>query len=651
MIPAIRPLSFGRVRALCLALACFFQIQEAHAQTIEERARAAATAAQTRSGDSDALRQNYLTPGLAGNDISTLDGSQSFTPTIACQKSATMLEILAQPGASGDIATLTLSRDSNLDGSFDEVLSVPMPVSGICANGIVACDPGTWNNCRSLQWGVGSTGQLKLAQVDLTQLAGCYCINNACGSNLVWGNLSTVLKDLGGGVIGALTSADPRIGVAQAAIDGPVIRYSGAQTTACKSSPAVAATAYASNPSALAGDAYVASQGSSVFQTLAGSPAGTARTQALRDCAIRRNLTLTPVTAEDIIQRSAGGYATLGSTAGSLDFLMGSPGDNSLSGGSCGIVDFHMTLHVGKPERLKSVTIPAWFVDDWGQVRIDGELVAYGPGGWTGSGAPPGSCDLGRTSYFYPNIDLMPWMTSGDHDIALRVAVGRSGEAYLQVHAELDTSCELTETLTDACMGNTADPTCTLRDETVDGVETFRSGVATGLKPLAQTRIVSSALCSQSVTRDFFERDRRYQCIASTSTPDLSRGAYIIDHSTQVLLADRVTSSSGTVSTSTRSFSLPGRSSVSSCEAICKTRAPKANNHAATDGVVGEKQNEPTGYDTFYHSCSSDNQCPIGDGEELVSACGCLDDFPEAAAMMQTLRLGGADLVCTASRR
>lgn len=68
-------------------------------------------------------------------------------------------------------------------------------------------------------------------------------------------------------------------------------------------------------------------------------------------------------------------------------------------------------------------------------------------------------------------------------------------------------------------------------------------------------------------------------------------------------------------------------------------------------GVVGAKQNTPTGYDTFYHSCGSENVCPLGAGEELVSACGCLDDFPEAAVMMQSLRLGGADLVCTASRR
>ena len=36
-----------------------------------------------------------------------------------------------------------------------------------------------------------------------------------------------------------------------------------------------------------------------------------------------------------------------------------------------------------------------------------------------------------------------------------------------------------------------------------------------------------------------------------------------------------------------------------------------------------------------------------GPAKTVVSACGCLDDFPEAVAMMQTVRLAGADLVCT----
>jgi hypothetical protein len=117
------------------------------------------------------------------------------------------------------------------------------------------------------------------------------------------------------------------------------------------------------------------------------------------------------------------------------------------------------------------------------------------------------------------------------------------------------------------------------------------------------------------------------------------------------MLADRTKASDGSTATSTRSFALPDRGSVSACEPICKTRAPKANSGTAPDGIVADKQNTPTGWDTFYHSCSAENVCPLGPGEELISPCGCLDDFPEAVVMMQTVRLGGADLICTSKAR
>jgi hypothetical protein len=71
--------------------------------------------------------------------------------------------------------------------------------------------------------------------------------------------------------------------------------------------------------------------------------------------------------------------------------------------------------------------------------------------------------------------------------------------------------------------------------------------------------------------------------------------------------------------------------------------------------VVGSKQNAPQGWDTYYHACTVNNAggnaCPLGPGEEIVSDCGCLDDFPEAVVMMQTVRLGGADMICTSEAR
>lgn len=635
------------VAALCLPI-------PSHAQTAEDRARAAAAAAREKSADSDAILENYVTPGLAGQTISTVDSSKAFTPNLACQKTATLLELLAQPNATGDIGTLRISRDKDLDGSFDEALSVPVPASGICANGIISCTPGTWDACRFFRWDTSATGSLKLSEVELTDLAGCYCVNNSCGSNLVWGNMASVLKDLGGGVVGALTSADARIGIAQASIEGPVIRYTGAQTTSCATQPQIGATAYKASPNAISGDAYAAAEASSVFQALSASSTGAGTSEVSRNCTITRQITQEEITAEKIIDRVSGGYATYASSAGTVTFVMGSPADNSLSGGSCSIFDFHMTLRVKDVDRLQQVLLTRFGADDWAQIRVDGELVGSGPQSWTGMGLPPGKCEKKGAFYVYPGLDLTSRMTQGDHDIWLRVAVADGGEAYASIEAKVDAGCKTSEQLIDTCGAFASNDKCRLQDEVVDGVTSFRNGVNTGLSPLPQTRLFGTGICATQITRDFFLRERGYRCtvdLGQAAQPDLSRGAYIIDHSTETLLADRVKTADDSYSLTTRNFVLPDRGSVNACEPICKTRKAMVNTAAAPDGVTGAKQTDPTGWDYFYHACQDSNVCPAGEGEELVQGCGCLDDVPEAAVMMQTVRLGGADLVCTSSVR
>ncbi len=624
----------------------------ARAQTMEDRARAAAQASRARTSDSDTLLNSTITPAMSGQPITTVDNSKSFTPNLACQKTQSLLEVLVQPAASGDIGTVRISQDKDFNGSFDTVSTLPVSVSGICANGIISCQPGTWSACRYFRWDVDAAKSLKLAQVDMPDLAGCYCVNNSCGANLVWNNLNSVLGDLGGGMVGALTTADPRIGVAQAQIDGPVIDYVGAQSTACASSTSVGQTAYRNNPAAIQGDAAGVAAGNSIFQMVAASSAGAGKAQVTRACTIERQVSIVDPQLDDIIGRSGGGYATVRTGTNMADFLMGSPADNSLNGGACSLIDFRMTLHVSDPARITAATLVEWFADDWGQVRIDGTLVDSGPSPWTSMGVPPGNCELKRTYYAFPNLDLKPYLTKGDHEIWVRGAIANGGETFADVHVEVDDSCGSTEQLADLCSGYAGDSKCHLAAEDVDGVETFRNGVATGLRPLPQTRLFGADRCALQLTRDFFLRKRSYVCEtdgASMPDPDLSRGAYIIDHSTETLLADQQTHADGSVSTSTRPFSLPDRGSVPACEAICKTQAPRINTAAAPAGVVGTQQNDPTSFDTFYHVCSADNVCPTGPGEQIVSACGCLDDFPEAAVMMQTVRLGGADMTCTSA--
>ncbi|TKV43443.1 MULTISPECIES: hypothetical protein [Sphingobium] len=638
-------------RALLLMAALSLPVA-LHAQTAEDRARAAAEAARAKSADSDAILGNYVTPGLAGEAISTVDSSKTFSPNLVCQKSATLLELLAQPNASGDIGTLSISRDRDLDGSFDEAMTVPVPVSGICANGLISCAPGTWNACRFLRWDTAASGSLKLTEVELTDLAGCYCVNNSCGSNLVWGNMASVLKDLGGGVVGALTTSDPRIGIAQASIEGPVIRYTGAQTTSCASQPQVGATAYKANPGVIAGDAYAAAQGSSVFQSLKGSPAGVGKTEQVRSCTIEREVSIKAWQFDDIVAAS-------GVIASSWSCGEGCRRYQIRGEGACGDNPpvYSAIFTAIAPERMTSARIVEMSADDWVQARVNGVAVGYaGKRVWMDNGIPSGDCRISGSSWYnYSPIDITSQVKAGATTVSARVRGGGGGRwGNVIVEIQANTDCEVSERLVDLCSGYAANDACRLADETVDGVTTFRNGVRTGLSPLPQTRVIGTGACAMQVSRDFFARQRDYACTVDQGAvpqPDLSRGAYIIDHSTETLLADRVRTGDGGHSLTTRAFTLPDRGSVNACEPICKTRKAQANSAAAPDGVTGSKQTNPTGWDFFYHACQDSNVCPAGEGEELVQGCGCIDDFPEAVVMMQTVRLGGADMICTGAVR
>ncbi|WP_341850192.1 hypothetical protein [Sphingomonas natans] len=634
---------------MVIALFCTCISQPLCAQTVEDRARAAAAAAATRSGSSDALRSNYLTPGLSGQMISTVDGSRSFAPSLACRKTRTLLEILAQPASTGDLANLHISQDTDFDGSFDRIQSLSQNISGICANGVVSCHPGSWNQCHYFEWGLDAGHALKLAEVEMPQLAGCYCINNSCGTNLAWANMPDILKDLGGGMVAALTTADPRIGVAEAQISGPTIAYVGAQSTACATSPDLNQTAYRAAPAALQGDAAAMTVGNRVFEALAASPAGSGKVEQARQCTVEREITLTSATFDDIVSISGSVQSVASCGADCRRYRVGGTG-------SCNNPPptFALRFLANKPERIVSAKIVELHTADWLQARIDGQPVAYAAKRpWLTNALPSGDCGVGDLYHAAPDYDFTPALKSGAVTVDARIrATGANKTGYMILEVRVDLRCDLAERLVDLCSGYAADTACRLRDEDVDGVTTFRNGVGTGLRPLTSTRMFGSDSCAVQLTRDFFLRARTYVCVVDTGNPpqpDLSRGAYIIDHSTETVLADQTRSASGEVRQTSRAFALPDRGSVPACEAICKTRAPHVSTAAAPAGVVGAQQNDPSGWDIFYHACLPGSICPTAPGEQVVSTCGCLDDFPEAVVMMQSVRLAGADMVCTSA--
>lgn len=150
----------------------------------------------------------------------------TFDAQLTQASSKSFLEIFAVPGTNGGIGTLNVRTDLNMDGQTDNLYNCPVPVEGVCANGVISCTPGTWNNCTYYRW-INNNG-VALEQVDsVEKLAGCYCINNSCGSNLVWNNLAQVLKDMGGGIVTTVQAGNPNLTVTSVGVDNTTISYYG----------------------------------------------------------------------------------------------------------------------------------------------------------------------------------------------------------------------------------------------------------------------------------------------------------------------------------------------------------------------------------------------------------------------------------------
>jgi len=175
-----------------------------------DKATEAGDLAQEKLGSSEALNKNAAVP-LTGSTapVESLNGQNSGYASLSKASSSAFLQIFMQTSGTGDLQLLMASQDLNYDGVYDYTYSPPKPVSGICADGFVSCDPGSWKNCEFRKW-VSQSGRLNTEVVAISQVSGCYCINNSCGVGLVLKNSGIILGHLGGGAATALTIENPQ---------------------------------------------------------------------------------------------------------------------------------------------------------------------------------------------------------------------------------------------------------------------------------------------------------------------------------------------------------------------------------------------------------------------------------------------------------
>lgn len=242
----------------CAAIALSL-VTSAHpvlADPATDAARDAAGAVLEQFGSEEAIRQHATLPLTAdGTDLATIDGSTSEAAAIGTPASTAFLSLSIAAAATGDLVPVTVRQDLNFDGSPDFTYTPPFAVSGICANGVIACDAGTWNHCQAYGWSVDGSGRAGLQATAMNTLAGCSCVNQSCGMG--GNNLQAMLTDLGGAVVGALEAQQSGYAISRVELTDSTISYYG-QDNSGSAAGFVDQSTYYSQPGAMSTDATAA---------------------------------------------------------------------------------------------------------------------------------------------------------------------------------------------------------------------------------------------------------------------------------------------------------------------------------------------------------------------------------------------------------
>ncbi len=633
---------------------------------------AAATNAQVRAhvGSDAQLNANLARPLMSAQPMTAFDGRE-FEAQIACPSSTAYLELFAAPSGTGDITTLIVKQDFDVDGTLDRVYDLPVPVSGACANGVLACDPGTWDHCQAYRWEAKPSGELSLTPGPLADLGGCYCINAHCGHNLVMNNLAQVLGDLGGGAAAALSRINPLFMISRVEAAGPVIRYYGQDAGDCGFHGRTNQTHYYSHPPALAADAREATSTSLVLPNATVNPTATVTLESLYGliddsavatpeqnqlyrCTIQRSVTLDEVRLEDIIRYNGGAGGMTSCGPGCLQLVIGTVGDNYWCA-RCAIQEDRVNFWVERPERIRSATLERAKFDDWMQVIGNDSVIWNGPSGdWTDlNGSPPGRCELNTSWDQRLQADFTPVLrfARGNATLRFRVAVSGCGEGYAYARVRVDESCRLNpDTVVNECEALETNPQCRLQEETVDGVVTYRHFNPTGLAPLPSAQTLAGQSCTFQPTRAWWRKQRRYGCRTGSAyafDPAIERVARIQDSATPTGYDDVHLDENGEWITTAHRLQMPKLPPSKTCTQACKTRRTRSANDVAGLGPSQDVRNPKTTDAFFYHECDHRGVCPLGPGETMLKECQCLNDFAEATAILQSLRMAGRDMLCT----
>ncbi|NVM20255.1 MAG: conjugal transfer protein TraN [Desulfobacterales bacterium] len=590
----------------------------------------------------DRVAQPLTSDGTPMKTFGPENEQQSFNAQLTAPSSDAFLEVFVQPAASGDLAGASVSQDTDFDGNTDYVYNVPVQISGVCANGVISCDVGTWSHCTYYRWTANDNLEVSLNQKDsITDLAACYCINSSCGSQLVWDNLDLILKDLGGGVVAAVQSKNPHCTITNVSIDGPVIRYYGQETDELGSGVQGVYSSGTPNP-----EQYYEAGSLPVDAEVAGQ-----------------------------MNEPDSYYSQLNdvySTQPQTDFVSCTITNDIVPVSHNEVVDVQMTVWydsttAAATDRVKVTSIsPIGNTYDW-SAGLENHFGDLGYEILRRAGLNVNSVEQDDLDTFNKTAQFW-WMN------------------YPQIHGpcNMTLTCETVVSILEHRIQNSCHPdaSCRLKEEKVCDAEglncvqtwqhfnpTSQSPLPTckGFSAIEYEKAVHYTACmdgvNATVARDgggsqilasgddmWWRVERVYSCQAD--------GEYDFDNVLQRTRHIRDTEQDNTVTlyyedydpetglATPRTTDLPERSAGETCEKACKLRKPVEDTEAGVPGTTADYRTTVNSYTYVYRKCEGD-VCPVEDGEEIVKDCACLNDFGEAASVMQVLDDAGDDLICT----
>lgn len=595
-------------------------------------------------------------PLTKGTSLKSLSGSSVGVVQVLKPNDKPLLKVTLEPNfATGDFGKLTIQQDLDGDGLLEVNSLHGEPghmVSGVCSNGMIMCQPGTYSDCVFVKWAAEASGKI-VPESSITgtptinrDLFNCYCFNNFCSrfNNTSAVNYASISSDIAGGIVSVFMGARTDLSITSVSASDTVISYFGVKASAASTaegfttpakpstdpakipvitgnSPDIAVQYYTDpntlNAMATTENALMETKPNSLYSLIRGMP----NSASLMNCQKRRVMSVTqktqfcdePKSPAILDFKETTTYFKVSYSAGFEN------GHNPMrrgyltsGGGNSEVMPADFPWQADNGTQITAAVLSSMQYMHAVSVPIVENCINTGH-----------DCD-----FFGDNCDF--WHTC------------KVSKYYSQCERVYD---EFLEFENNGCASLEADEAagkCRLQNETWDARPAVTNFTPTGFAMAETSEEIAGTTKVYGVSRPWWTIDRTYTC---SSNRDTSYDSYLNSIRDQVKQVQDSAVTPATVDLSAR------------CQQACKTKVPVSNTLVRTLSVESELKTSGSvknnSWDYYVKVCEPDAtnslKCPIDENqnEVIVKDCQCLSEYGTVAAGFEALKTAGDDAICS----